>query len=376
MKTANSSAILELHFLKDMPAGNVNRGLDGAPKSIELGGVLRARISSQSLKRQVRLAAYTEWPEAFSGRRSKEHWITLSPMLVEAGCPALVAEDLAKAAMDSTTGGDTLVYIGEGELREIATRLAAVAATKTWEALVKKVEDKKAKKAKDSEEVPVKLELEETAAKSLKKALDKDALAADIACFGRMLASSASMNIEAAVSVAHAIGVHQMSPEVDFFTAVDDLRKDMEETGAGHLGTNEMHASTMYHYVCIDLERLRSNLSSQMDLESFTRVVTILVKKFLFTTANGKQTTMAARTEPLKAIAVLRSVNSPVQVSWDVPVVSETGYGPEAVTRMTDAVNGMAVRMGSMWGEVARAEYGGDQGLEEMVAAITKSLEA
>src|SRR5690606_32523912 len=63
--------------------------------------------------------------------------------------------------------------------------------------------------------------------------------AADIALFGRMLASKPSFNVEAAAQVAHAITVHKVAVEDDYFTAVDDLNSGEEDLGAGHLGETE-----------------------------------------------------------------------------------------------------------------------------------------
>ena len=46
--------ILELHLLQSFPVSNLNRDDLGQPKSATFGGVPRARISSQSLKRAAR----------------------------------------------------------------------------------------------------------------------------------------------------------------------------------------------------------------------------------------------------------------------------------------------------------------------------------
>ncbi|HZQ38328.1 MAG TPA: type I-E CRISPR-associated protein Cas7/Cse4/CasC, partial [Dehalococcoidia bacterium] len=45
---------VELHILQNFAPSNLNRDDTGAPKSCTFGGVPRARISSQSLKRRVR----------------------------------------------------------------------------------------------------------------------------------------------------------------------------------------------------------------------------------------------------------------------------------------------------------------------------------
>jgi CRISPR system Cascade subunit CasC len=63
--------LIELHILQSYPVSCLNRDDVGAPKSATFGGVSRARISSQCLKRAVRLAAAEESPEDFQGIRSR-----------------------------------------------------------------------------------------------------------------------------------------------------------------------------------------------------------------------------------------------------------------------------------------------------------------
>ena len=48
---------IEYHILQSFPVTCLNRDDVGAPKSAIVGGVERARVSSQCWKRQVRLAA-------------------------------------------------------------------------------------------------------------------------------------------------------------------------------------------------------------------------------------------------------------------------------------------------------------------------------
>ncbi|WP_210406298.1 type I-E CRISPR-associated protein Cas7/Cse4/CasC, partial [Micromonospora sp. MH33] len=48
--------ILDVHILQTLPPSNVNRDDSGSPKTATYGGVRRARVSSQSWKRAVRLA--------------------------------------------------------------------------------------------------------------------------------------------------------------------------------------------------------------------------------------------------------------------------------------------------------------------------------
>ena len=48
--------MLVFHVLRNYPPSNLNRGEKGAPKDCMFGGVRRGRISSQSLKRAIRIS--------------------------------------------------------------------------------------------------------------------------------------------------------------------------------------------------------------------------------------------------------------------------------------------------------------------------------
>lgn len=54
---------VQIHMLQSMPPGNLNRDETGQPKKCLFGGVTRGRISSQCLKRNIRLS--TQFKEAF-----------------------------------------------------------------------------------------------------------------------------------------------------------------------------------------------------------------------------------------------------------------------------------------------------------------------
>ena len=84
--------------------------------------------------------------------------------------------------------------------------------------------------------------------------------AADIALFGRMLASDPAYNREAAAQVAHAITTHRVSVEDDYYTAVDDLKRPAEDAGAGFLGEAAFGSGVFYLYLCVDRALLVRNL--------------------------------------------------------------------------------------------------------------------
>ena len=117
--------------------------------------------------------------------------------------------------------------------------------------------------------------------------------AADIALFGRMLADVPRFNTEAACQVAHAITVHKVAVEDDFYTAVDDLNQGEEDVGAGHMGETEFGAGLFYLYLCLDRQLLLDNLSGDAQLAE--RTVEALVASAATVAPTGKQNSFASR---------------------------------------------------------------------------------
>jgi CRISPR system Cascade subunit CasC len=83
-----------------------------------------------------------------------------------------------------------------------------------------------------------------------------DAMSADVALWGRMLAVEPTFNVMAACSVAHAMTTHRAVIEDDYFTAVDDLNPN----GAGHLSARQFTSGVFYNYVTVNMDLLHSNL--------------------------------------------------------------------------------------------------------------------
>lgn len=230
---------IQLHFLTSYPPANLNRDDLGNPKTARLGGVERLRVSSQSLKRAWRTSETFQQELAGSiGTRTKRLGVEVFEALKAMG----VSEGESKEWARAIAG----VY---GELKDKKSleiqQLVHVAPEelKTLDELISKlVEEKRA---------PSKEELD---------SLLHDHTAVDIAMFGRMLASKTEFNGEAAVQVAHAIGVHASAVEDDYFTAVDDLNRN--EPGAAHIGEAGFAAAVFYQYVCIDRDLLKKNLGN------------------------------------------------------------------------------------------------------------------
>lgn len=136
--------------------------------------------------------------------------------------------------------------------------------------------------------------------------------APDIALFGRMLADKPETNIDAACQVAHAISTHTITRnELDYFTAVDELKDPKEETGAGFLDVSYFNSACFYRYARIDFEQLKKNLGND---EVAVKLSCDTVEAFLRASEaaipTGKKNSYAQECRPSFLLAVVRSNDS------------------------------------------------------------------
>lgn len=281
---------VEVHAIQNFAPANLNRDDTGNPKDCEFGGVRRARISSQCLKRAIRLAPiFAETTGVEVGTRTK--WLVercLRPPLVAAGKPdeqvtdvltAFVPEFVSK--LDSKSGDDlktaVLLYLGQSELDNIVQNLLD-----NWESLpgsAKQLAKELVKQHKGQTSVP------------------------DIALFGRMLAEQPELGLDAACQVAHALSTHRVTMEMDFYTAVDDLKSD-DTAGAGMMGFTGFDSACFYRYARIDWGQLVKNLNGDADLAR--RAVEGFLRALVAAVPSGKQNSFAANNPPSFLLAVVR----------------------------------------------------------------------
>lgn len=136
-----------------------------------------------------------------------------------------------------------------------------------------------------------------------------------------MVADDAAYNVDASVQVAHALGIHASAPEFDFFTAVDDLAEEGEETGAGMLGTVQMMSSTLYRYATVNVDSLAENLDSR---ENAFQATEQFIDAFIKSMPTGKINTFANQTLPdlvyitvrdSRPISLVNAFESPVEAT-------------------------------------------------------------
>lgn len=323
------------HILISHNSSCLNRDDMGMQKTAVFGGTRRVRISSQSLKREMRRPRLPE--------HSPNYW------LQNLGEPSIRTRDLSKLnekfieelgdefepvfvteAIDrfvktakATTGdaegdaadeesddtaekGDTKKASKKiavapwvtNEIREICRVIKAVKEEGLTADELKKIEEafnkqKKKKKSQDDfkdEAIGKKIE------KQLKEKTEavKNALASavDIALFGRMATSGLMTSVDGAMAVAHAITTHTVDGDIDWFTAVDDLIQDSGETGSGHLDTQEFSAGVFYRYASLNLSLLQKNLG--VDRARALEIAKHFLHLLATTVPSAKQNSFAA----------------------------------------------------------------------------------
>lgn len=267
-----ANTFLQLHFLTPYAPSNLNRDDLGRPKTALFGGSQRLRVSSQSLKRAWRTSETFETAlQNHIGTRTKRFGDLVYPLL---------AKNLEEKKANKLASKLAEVF---GAVKEEGRRTEQLAHITPDEKL--HLESLAAKLASDGGREPTQEELDSLVGKAKG--------AADIALFGRMLAAKTEFNVEAACQVAHAISIHKVAVEDDYFTAVDDLKSNDEDAGAGHVGTQEFASAVLYHYVCIDRGLLLENLGGDEALAQKT--LRALGEACLTVSPSGKQNSFASR---------------------------------------------------------------------------------
>ena len=315
-------SVLEIHILQNFAPSNLNRDDTGSPKDAFFGGVRRARISSQSLKRSMR-QYFSEQrllePEELAVRTkrlSKE----LTDRLVALGH---VEGEASKASANAiqTMGSQKQMKLDKDNKTEYLVFLGLREIEKLVNTIQTHFETLSADKYKPDK--PLKDALENSLAMSARGGANQGGDAVDVALFGRMIANLPERNADAAAQVAHALGTGKAEREFDFYTAVDDLKPD-DTAGADMLGTVEFVSATYYRYANLDLEQLRANL--QGDTGLLMRGVEAFLRASIFAAPSGKQNTFAAHNLPSFVGFTVRRNASPRNLAnaFETPV---TGTG-------------------------------------------------
>lgn len=333
--------LIELHILQSFPVSCLNRDDVGSPKSAVFGGVTRARLSSQSLKRAVRLLARSE-STGFQGIRSRFLLEPFTKALVAAGMDETSAAEKAKLVCEAFSKVDakkpdqvtTAVYLSPGEILQIAVAIAGGDEPK----------------------------------KAIKKVDRLDA--ADIALFGRMVANDATLNVEGAAMFSHALSTHSASNEIDFFSSVDDLKADAEDAGASMIGTLEFNSATYYRYTAINLDQFADvkNLG-KLTPDQRRTILTDFIRATLIAIPGARQNSMNAATLPFEVLGVRKTKGQPLQLvnAFEAPVKANKGLQAASLMAMKEHLEKLEKTWGSLGEKLWLTEIGLDSFLAQLL---------
>ena len=344
---------IQIHFLAAWPGALLNRDDAGLAKRLPFGPAVRTRISSQCLKRHWRTADddralhQLAKESGIEGRRSKvaiENRVT-GPLrdrfpadAVQAVEEVFLAKFYGKNAKDPKQRQALL--FGRPELDHLRAAAGTILAEATG--------------AKDATARAEAWAKEDRA--NLAQLREQNALAPGLeaALFGRMMTSDPRANTDAAIHVAHAFTVHGEQPELDYFTVVDDLRKEDGETGAAGVFDTELTSGLYYGYVVVDVPLLVSNLTGckradwtgNVDRTLAARVVENLVWLVAEVSPGAKKGSTApySRAELMLVEAGDRQPRTLANAFRD-PVPLDPGFnenlGRRTATQMADFLGGM-----------------------------------
>lgn len=359
---------IEFHILQAFPVTCLNRDDVGAPKTAVVGGVTRARVSSQCWKRAVRLAMH-EISGVELGCRTKR-----IEQLVSDACRKLGADEEKAAACgkkvedifikksgkkkdEEDTKSDTLIFLASSEVEAVA------------------------QKFKENDFLPEKVITEKDPEKSLAAIIGRPKFAStaaldglDIALFGRMVAQATSMNVEGAASFNHAISTHKVTNEVEFFTALDDLS---DSQGSAHMGSLEFNSAVYYRYICLDLGQLYENLGGSD--EFLGDAVTAFIKALYAAVPAARQNTQSGASGWDYAKVFVRK-GQRLQLSCETPVPADTGGGylQPSIEYLKEELKKKEKLSGSLFGKIKEFEFGSDENysIDSLISDITAAAKA
>jgi len=365
---------IEFHILQSFPVTCLNRDDVGAPKTAMIGGVSRARVSSQCWKRAVRLAMH-EVSGVELGVRTKQ----LAKLIADA-CRNIGATNeqadvcgdkfekliftKKNASDENDSKKDTLVFFSKTEISAIAEKFKEI----DFDPKKMKNESSKDKSEKKDEH---KNEFENILEK--KKYAQKNNLdGLDIALFGRMVAQAPTMNVEAASSFSHAISTHKVVNEVDYFTAVADFPTNVQ--GSAHIGALEFNAATYYRYIALDLGQLYESMG---DDQFFPQAVSSFIKALYVAVPSARQATQAGVCSWDFAEVYVRKGQG-MQLSFETPIPkgNDGGFLSKSVAYMRETLSKKEKLSGSLFGLIKKFEFGEDENfsIDNLIEGVVSAI--
>lgn len=323
--------LIEIHMIQNHAPANLNRDDLGAPKTCYFGGVLRQRISSQCLKRSIRLS--DEFKSLCGGIRTRRLAQIISEGIQADQTTKEKTKKLALKMMKAckieskkNDESDMLIYTTHDAVVQMVDLLKTI----------------KTEKDIDSNKV-----------EQFKALISQHVHVPDMALTGRMLETGEIKDtaVEASLQAAHAISTHAARPEIDYYVAADDIPG--EDHGAGFVDEAMFASACFYKYFSIHWEVLVKNLGGNEKLAAHT--LGAFVRAAAIVTPSGKQNSFAAHNPPDGILVELRRSNSPISYAnaFAEPVERNQGRGlvSQSIAQLAQYVHDMDVGYGHSDGD-------------------------
>ena len=337
-----------------------------------LGGTQRLRVSSQSLKRSWRDSEVFERGVGVENKGARTLKVA-QKRVYDPLIAAEVSEEKALAAAqtvrqafeskpkgkdDETPAADEPKAKGKAAkkvdpVKELATSQLIFVSPRQLQLIESYVA--RVTKGEKLDDAQVKTEL-----------LTNDGLGADVALFGRMMSANAQFTVEAAAQVAHAITVHKVTVEDDYFSAVDDLNSGADDAGAGHIGTNEFAAGLYYLYFVIDRTLLEKSLKGDKELAA--KAIRAVVESACTVSPTGKKATFGSFARASFALAEKGSQQPRGLSTAFIKSVTGDDFVDVAITRLGAARASMETVYGKCADEVV--EFNAHEGTGSLSALL------
>lgn len=330
---------IEIDSLTNYGASLLNRDRGGFAKKIVFGGVERGRISSQAKKYAIRQAKY-----------DRDTWYTKSFDSLVADAMKRKVPDISNDYIDHAKALTLKLLIAKnteknGHMFKVSVMDAESVATAIirnidpgkpvqeddWKFIVKK-ESEKSKVDASRETAAIMAELSEDA--------KTRGNSSEVAMFGRMSTSSILKSVDGAVAMSHAFTTHEYNGDIDFTTAVDELKEfgfnqeSEEEAGAGGLWDIDLNAGCFYQYCSISTMIYALNMLDGVDFNDkqalkervsvMAKEVSEFIRLYLLTAPVAMQNSKASFPGPSAVYirAAIRPQNHSYENAFARPVIS------------------------------------------------------
>jgi len=318
--------LIEIHAIQNHSPANLNRDDLGAPKTCFFGGILRSRISSQCIKRSIRMSDQfrllcggirtRRLPQYLAERIEDKDILPLATAVVQK-CGLLRGEEQGRKEKK-----DVIVFLSKSAALQMVQLLHEAPASPT-EKQVEQLTSQFARLIAEDRYVPDMalsgrmLEPAKLPKKGKKRRADDASESQDDEedeekGENKGIWKGLDLTIEAALQVGHAISTHEARPEVDYFVAADDVKG--EDAGGAHIGEALFASACFYKYFSIHWEALVENLDGFQGNKEHLAAHTVgaFIRGAALATPTGKQNSFAAHNPPDGMLIEIKDKNNPV----------------------------------------------------------------